>query len=222
MNKVVKINNPNIVIVDYGMGNIRSVHNALARLGCMVSTSNQAEDILAADALILPGVGAFGEAVANLAAYKLITPILSAVKDEGKPLLGICLGMQLLADTSEERGSFKGLSLIPGEVRGIPVPKGLRLPHIGWNSLKLQQKEPLFSGINEGDAFYFVHSYHFVCDATYVAATTDYGGDVVAAVQRGRVFGVQFHPERSQSKGLALLGNFVDFVNRDCKERKAC
>ncbi len=213
---------PNIVIVDYGMGNIRSVRNALARLGCAVTTSHHAEDILAADALILPGVGAFGEAVANLVSRNLAAPILNAVKGEGKPLLGICLGMQLLADASEERGSFKGLSLIPGEVRRIPVPKGLRLPHIGWNSLKLQRREPLFNDAQDGDAFYFVHSYHFVCDAAHVAAITDYGGDVVAAVQRGRVFGVQFHPERSQSKGLALLGNFVDFVNSDCKEAAAC
>lgn len=211
----------NIVIVDYGMGNIRSVHNALIRLGCAVATSHCAEDILAADALILPGVGAFGEAVANLASRKLVDPILNAVNNEGKPLLGICLGMQLLADTSEERGIFKGLSLIPGEVRRIAVPKGLRLPHIGWNSLKFNRKEPLFVDAQDGDAFYFVHSYHFVCDAEYVAATTDYGGDIVAAVQRDRVFGVQFHPERSQSKGLALLGNFVAYVNNGCNEVEA-
>ncbi len=213
---------PNIVIVDYGMGNIRSVHNALTRLGCEVSTSHRTEDILAANALILPGVGAFGEAVANLTARKLVDPIINAVKVEGKPLLGICLGMQLLADTSEERGSFKGLSLIPGEVRSIPVPKGLRLPHIGWNSLKIQRNEPLFADAQDGDAFYFVHSYHFVCDAEHVAATTDYGCDVVAAVQRDRVFGVQFHPERSQSKGLALLGNFVTYVDSVCKEGSPC
>lgn len=212
----------NIVIVDYGMGNIRSVHNALVRLGCTVTTSHDAQDILAADALILPGVGAFGEAVANLAARKLVEPILHAVRDEGKPLLGICLGMQLLADASEERGAHKGLSLIPGQVRSIPVPKGLRLPHIGWNGLTIRRKEPLFVDAQDGDAFYFVHSYHFVCDAAHVAATTDYGVDVVAAVQRDRVFGVQFHPERSQSKGLALLGNFVAYVNSGCKEAVPC
>jgi len=216
------MNKANIVIVDYGMGNIRSVHNALVRMGGHVSTSHRAEELLAADALVLPGVGAFGEAVANLKARELIEPILHAVKDQGKPLLGICLGMQLLADGSEERGSSRGLSLIPGEVKRIPVPPGLRLPHIGWNSLTFRRKEPLFADAIEGDAYYFVHSYHFVCDAADVAATTDYGGNVVAAVQRGNVFGVQFHPERSQSKGLALLGNFVDHVNRTCLENAPC
>jgi glutamine amidotransferase len=213
---------PNIVIVDYGMGNIRSIHNALIRHGCTVATSHRAEDILSADALILPGVGAFGEAITNLTARKLVDPILNAVNNEGKPLLGICLGMQLLADSSEERGVFKGLSLIPGEVRRIPVPRGLRLPHLGWNSLTFHRKEPLFADAQDGDAFYFVHSYHFVCDAEHVSATTDYGLDIVAAVQRGRVFGVQFHPERSQSKGLALLGNFVAYVNSNYMEDAPC
>jgi glutamine amidotransferase len=204
------------------MGNIRSVHNALVRLGCSVRTSDQAADLTSADALILPGVGAFGEAVANLTARDLAAPILEAVRNHRKPLLGICLGMQLLAETSEERGNHKGLALIPGEVRRIPVPKTLRLPHVGWNSIHIQQPEPLFARIHGGDAFYFVHSYHFVCDRANIAATTDYGGDVVAAVQRERVFGVQFHPERSQSKGLALLRNFVSHVNQLRQESAPC
>jgi glutamine amidotransferase len=216
------MNKANIVIVDYGMGNIRSVHNALVRMGSAVSTSHLAEDLLAADALVLPGVGAFGEAVANLKARGLVEPILEAVKQRGKPLLGICLGMQLLADSSEERGTSRGLSLIPGEVRRIPVPSSLRLPHIGWNSVTLRRPDPLFSDARDGDAYYFVHSYHFACDDADIAATTDYGGDVVAAVQRGNVFGLQFHPERSQSKGLALLGNFVNHVNRTCMEGAPC
>jgi glutamine amidotransferase len=216
------INKAKFVIVDYGMGNIRSVHNALERMGASVSDSHLEEDLIAADALILPGVGAFGEAIANLKARGLVQPLLRAVKLEGKPLLGICLGMQLLADSSEERGLSKGLSLIPGEVRRLPVPAGLRLPHIGWNTLSIKKKDPLFVSTSEGEAVYFVHSYHFVCDDADVAATTDYGGDVVAAVQRGNVFGVQFHPERSQSKGLALLGNFVDYVNRIRKGKMPC
>lgn len=199
----------NITIIDYGMGNIRSVHNALARLGCAVTTSNRAEDIAAADALILPGVGAFGEAMTNLNASGLTTPLLRAVLDDAKPILGICLGMQLLAETSEERGMSRGLGLIPGDIRLIPVPKNLRLPHIGWNSVTAARRDPLFRGVPDGSAFYFVHSFHFECPSEYVAATTEYGGDVVAAVQKGHVMGVQFHPERSQSCGLSLLANFI-------------
>lgn len=208
-----------ITIIDYGMGNIRSVHNALARLGCDVTTSNRAEDVDSADALVLPGVGAFGEAVANLDASGLKGPLLAAVAERGKPLLGICLGMQLLADRSEERGSHQGLSLIPGEVCRIPVPKGLHLPHIGWNSVEAAQRQPLFADFRDGGAFYFVHSYHFTCAPEHVAATTEYGGPVVAAVQRGHIFGVQFHPERSQSNGLALLRNFVTFAASEAKDR---
>ncbi len=203
-----------MAIVDYGMGNIRSVHNAFERLGCSVSSTSSADDISAADALILPGVGAFGEAVANLDSRKLVAPILRAVRDQGKPLLGICLGMQLLADSSEERGSHKGLGLVSGSVVRLAPPGGLRVPHVGWNSIAVSRSDPLFAGTTDGDAFYFVHSYQFACASEYVAATTDYGGPVVAAVQAGRVFGVQFHPERSQSKGLTLLGNFVAYVER--------
>lgn len=211
-----------IVVIDYGMGNIRSIQNALIRVGADVTISNRAKNLYNADALVLPGVGAFGEAISNLESLKLIDPIINAVKKDGKPLLGICLGMQLLADSSEEGSLSKGLSLIPGLVERIPVGATLRLPHIGWNSLSIRHKEPLFSGIFEGDSFYFVHSYHFVCDPSDIAATTDYGCEVVAAVQRGNVFGVQFHPERSHNKGLLLLRNFIDYVNQTCKEAALC
>jgi len=216
------MNKANIVIIDYGMGNIQSIHNALVKMGGNVSISNKADDLLAADALVLPGVGAFSEAMSNLKSLGLVELIVSVVRDQGKPLLGICLGMQLLADSSEERGSSQGLSLIPGNVRPIPVTPDLRLPHIGWNTLSLKQKEPLFLGINNDDAVYFVHSYHFVCDPSYVSATTDYGCDVVAAVQRENIFGVQFHPERSQKKGLRLLGNFVDYVDQTLQGSEPC
>jgi glutamine amidotransferase len=162
--------------------------------------------------LILPGVGAFPEAMNNLRQRKLVEPLRRAVLDEGKPLLGICLGMQLLADSSEEYGVCRGLSLIPGQVRKIPLSDGLRLPHIGWNGVSIRKREPLFLDINEGGAFYFVHSYRFECDQAYIAGITDYGVDITAAVQKNRIFGVQFHPERSQRKGLHLLRNFVDFV----------
>lgn len=201
-----------IDIVDYGMGNVQSVRNAFERLGCEVRVSGEPSALAEADALVLPGVGAFGEAMNNLRERQLIEPLRAAVLTQGKPLLGICLGMQLLADSSAERGSHAGLGLIPGHVREIPVAPGYRLPHIGWNDVVIRLGEPLFDKLPEKSAFYFVHSYCFECDSRYVAGTTDYGANIVAAVQRERIFGVQFHPERSQRKGLRLLRNFVDFV----------
>lgn len=210
---------PRIVIVDYGMGNIQSVSNALERLGCHVYVSSDQHTIKEADALILPGVGAFGEAMGNLKQRNLVDPLRNAVLNEGKPLLGICLGMQLLADESEERGVNKGLSLIPGVVRRIPVPDGLMLPHIGWNEVSLMRPEPLFRDMQHGDAFYFVHSFRFECDSEYVSAVTNYGVDITAAIQKGRIYAVQFHPERSQRKGLRLLHNFIDYVKSAVPER---
>lgn len=201
-----------IDIIDYGMGNLQSVRNALERLGCEVQVTSNPDALGDADALILPGVGAFGEAMSNLRQRNLVEPLKHAVLGEGKPLLGICLGMQLLADSSEERGSCSGLSLIPGDVRGIPIAEGLRLPHIGWNGVSVRKRDPLFRDIQEGGAFYFVHSYRFECDSAYISGLTDYGVEITAAVQKERIFGVQFHPERSQRKGLRLLRNFVDFV----------
>lgn len=201
-----------IAIIDYGMGNLQSVRNALERVGCEVQISSELAALRSADALVLPGVGAFGEAMINLRQRKLVEPVRALVLDEGKPLLGICLGMQLLADSSEERGIYRGLSLIPGHVKEIPVSGRLRLPHIGWNGVSVRKRDPLFGDIEEQGAFYFVHSYCFECAPEHIAGVTDYGTDVTAAVQKERIFGVQFHPERSQRKGLRLLRNFVDFV----------
>lgn len=201
-----------IDIIDYGMGNLQSVRNALERIGCEVRISSEPAALADADALILPGVGAFGEAMNNLQQRNLVEPLQRAVLDEGKPLLGICLGMQLLADSSDERGNYRGLSLIPGQIRKIPVSGGHRLPHIGWNGVSVHKCDPLFRDIHEGGDFYFVHSYRFECDPAYIVGTTDYGTDITAAVQKERIFGVQFHPERSQHKGLRLLRNFVDFA----------
>lgn len=207
-----------LLVIDYGMGNLLSVRNALERLGCDVKITNNPASLGDADALILPGVGAFGEAMSNLRHLNLVEPLCHAVTQGRKPLLGICLGMQLLADSSEERGYYQGLSLISGHVRGIPVSEGLRLPHIGWNSVSVRQRAPLFEDIPEGGAFYFVHSYRFECDPVYIAGVTGYGTDITAAVQKDRIFGVQFHPERSQRKGLYLLRNFVDFVGSTVKD----
>ena len=217
-----KMKKANIVIVDYDMGNIKSIHNALVRMGGNVSTSRCVKDVLAADAIVLPGVGAFRQAMSNLKSFGLIDPIIHAAKDQGKPLLGICLGMQLLADSSDERGYTKGLSLIPGSVRPIPEASDIRLPHVGWNSLSIDRRESLFTHMDEGDSVYFVHSYHFVCAKDYIAATTDHGGEVVAAVQQDNIFGVQFHPECSQRNGLLLLRNFIDYANQSCVKVESC
>ncbi len=213
------MNPTRIDIIDYGMGNLQSVRNALERIGCEVQISSDPASLADADALILPGVGAFGEAMNNLQQRKLIEPLQRAVLDDGKPLLGICLGMQLLADSSDERGNYQGLSLIPGQIREIPVSGGLRLPHVGWNGVSVRKHDPLFRDIRDGGDFYFVHSYRLECDPAYIAGVTDYGTDIVAAVQKERIFGVQFHPERSQHKGLRLLRNFVDFVESISRNR---
>jgi glutamine amidotransferase len=206
-----------IEIIDYGMGNLQSVRNALELLGCEVRVSGNPAALSSADALILPGVGAFGEAMNNLQQRKLVEPLRYAVLSEGKPLLGICLGMQLLADSSVERGSYSGLGLIPGQVREIPVSHGFRLPHIGWNDVSVSVRDPLFRDLPDKSDFYFVHSYRFECDPAHIVGVTEYGTNITAAVQRERIFGVQFHPERSQLKGLRLLRNFVDFVNSTVK-----
>lgn len=194
------------------MGNLQSVRNALERIGCETQISSAPESLYEADALVLPGVGAFGEAMRSLHERNLVDPLKDVVLNLQKPLLGICLGMQLLADSSEEGGVYEGLSMIPGQVRQIPVSEGLRIPHIGWNNLSVQIREPLFKDLPEESAFYFVHSYQFQCHPEFISATTNYGVDITAAVQKGPIFGVQFHPERSQRKGLHLLRNFVDYA----------
>jgi len=204
----------NIKIVDYGMGNIRSVKNALELLKNKVEIINDPSEIKNADGIILPGVGAFGNAIKNLQELRLIEPIKEAVIEKKVPLLGICLGMQLLADKSEERGIYDGLSLIPGNICKIPMKEGYRLPHIGWNEVNIKLKEPLFENINNKKSFYFVHSYRFQCDNEFVVATTNYGQNINAVVQKENVFGVQFHPERSQKKGLYLINNFVNYIRK--------
>ena len=183
-----------------------------------VEIINDPSEIKNADGIILPGVGAFGNAIKNLQELKLIEPIKEAVIKQKVPLLGICLGMQLLADKSEERGTYEGLSLIPGNICKIPMKVGYRLPHTGWNEVNIKLKDPLFQNINDKGSFYFVHSYKFQCDDEYVVATTNYGQNINAAVQKGNVFGVQFHPERSQRKGLYLINNFVNYIRKTKSE----
>lgn len=204
---------PNILIIDYDMGNIKSVHNSFNKMGAKVKTSNTRKDIKKADALILPGVGAFAKAMQNLESLNLIDPIVNFAIEKKKPILGICLGMQLLAESSAENGFNEGLSLIPGNVKPIKRLKGLRLPHIGWNELEVKTESPLFNGIVE-DSFYFVHSYYFKTKKKNISATVDYGYKITSAVQNENIFGVQFHPEKSQTGGMKLISNFITLISK--------
>jgi imidazole glycerol-phosphate synthase subunit HisH len=202
----------NVIIIDYGMGNIKSVMNSIKKIGYSSKLSNDPEDIINADAIILPGVGAFGEAMDNLKKLNLIDPIIEYSTVLKKPIMGICLGMQLLANSSDERGSHDGLSLIPGNVAIIPTPDGLVLPHVGWNDISITLDTPLYNNINNLDCFYFVHSYYFDCKKEYISASVNYGKKIAASVQSNNIFGVQFHPEKSQTKGIRLIENFLSYA----------
>ena len=212
-----KFNNINIVIIDYGMGNLRSVQNALMRFGVNINITNDLSIINKSDALVLPGVGAFGEAISNLQLLKIIDPIKDQVLSNKKPILGICLGMQLLADSSEEKGSNQGLGLIEGSVKKIKTLESHRLPHIGWNDIKVMKKKPLFNKIMSKAAFYYVHSYEFKASKEYISSYTDYGKALTASVQKNNIFGVQFHPEKSQTAGLIVIRNFLNYVKKHTK-----
>ena len=198
-----------IAIIDYDAGNMKSVEKALQFLEAEVMVTRDKNAILAADQVILPGVGAFGEAMEKLESYGLID-VIHQVVAKGIPFLGICLGMQLLFDQSEESGGVKGLGLLRGEIVKIPSKEGLKIPHIGWNSLKFPHKSVLFDGISEDSYVYFVHSYYLkASDMAVVAATTTYGVEIHAAVEHNNIYGCQFHPEKSSEIGLNILKNFV-------------
>ena len=200
--------NSRIAIIDYGVGNHQSVANALEFLGYRFVVTHQRADIEAAPALVLPGVGAFGEAMDRIQALGIGPLLTEQVLQRRKPLLGICLGMQLLAETSVENGRHQGLGLLPAQVVPIPPRSGIKVPQVGWNTVTVHRREILFQRTTDDSAFYFDHSLHLVCPPEYVAATMPYGGDLVAAVQRDNVFGVQFHPEKSHNSGLRLFRSF--------------
>jgi glutamine amidotransferase len=197
-------------ILDCGISNITSVRNALEFLGCVPRVLKSPEAIPECSHLVLPGVGAFKSGMERIRAGGFAGAIKAHAAAD-KPLLGICLGMQLLALSSEEFGHCEGLGMIPGRVDRIPAAEGFRLPHIGWNDVETVPDCPLFRGLEARPSFYFVHTYAYAAepDAPYVAATCDYSTPVVAAVRSGNSYGVQFHPEKSQKSGLKVLGNFL-------------
>ncbi|OAS88006.1 MULTISPECIES: imidazole glycerol phosphate synthase subunit HisH [Metabacillus] len=203
-----------IAIIDYGMGNLYSVSKALERMNVDYIVSHEEAVLEKADGYILPGVGAFKDAMAILTEAGL-TSFIQKIVAEGKPLLGICLGMQLLFDESEENGLTKGLSLLPGKVVKIPDTiegNTLKVPHMGWNDLNIRNQSPLLQGIDSGYA-YFVHSYYIDTEqGDTLLATADYGVDVPAVVGKGNVYGTQFHPEKSSELGLAILKNYIKIV----------
>lgn len=199
-----------IAVVDYGVGNLFSLASSLSFLGVKAEVTSDPARIAAADKVILPGVGAFGDAVQKLRGSGLFDTVKGEALS-GKPFLGICLGMQLLFEKSRELGEFEGLGLLRGEVvpmKGV-IPEGLDIPHIGWNALHFTKETPLFSGIAEGERVYFVHSYFARGCEDSLAAETEYGVPLTAAVCRGNLMGCQFHPEKSGKAGLKILENFA-------------
>lgn len=199
-----------IAIIDYDAGNIKSVEKALQYLGQDVIVTRSDKEILSADAVILPGVGAFGDAMRKLQNYNLI-PVIHQVIDHGTPFLGICLGLQLLFDESEESPGVKGLGILPGKIKRIPEGNGLKIPHIGWNSLEFPKQGKLYGNLINGPYVYFVHSYYLEADdPSIVVATTEYNVTIHASVEKDNIFACQFHPEKSSDVGLQILKNFLN------------
>ena len=198
-----------IAIIDYDAGNIRSVEKALAGLGQEVCITRSREQLLNADKVLLPGVGAFGDAMRHLHEYGL-SDMIHEIVDRGTPFLGICLGLQLLFERSDEAPGVDGLGILKGEILRIPDQEGLKIPHMGWNSLKLQNEGRLFRGMKENPYVYFVHSYYLKAeDEQIVKAVTDYSVRIHASVEKGNLFACQFHPEKSSDVGLQILKNFA-------------
>ncbi len=203
-----------ITVVDYGMGNLRSVAKALEKVGFDVKVSSNPQDIKDAKGIVVPGVGAFGDAIHNLERFGLLDEVVKAV-EEGKPYLGICLGLQILFEYGYEFGEHEGLGLLKGKVIRFENKEGYKVPHMGWNQVWIKQKEGLFSDIKEGEYFYFVHSFYAVpSEEKDIASITDYSVDFCSAVQKDNIWAVQFHPEKSQKAGLKLLENFKTFVEK--------
>lgn len=199
-----------IAIIDYDAGNLKSVEKALLSLGQECVVTRDFKEIEQADKVILPGVGSFGQAMEQLKKFEL-DKVLKEIPDSGKPFLGICLGLQLLFERSEESEGVEGLGILKGEILRIPDKEGLKIPHIGWNSLDLQGNGRLFAGLEEHPYVYFVHSYYLkAAEESIVKATTDYSVRIHASVEQGNIFACQFHPEKSGDIGLKILKNFAE------------
>ena len=205
-----------IAIVDYGAGNLRSVFNAFEAIGQRAQVTSDPADLKHADAIVLPGVGAFNTGMENLEKAGFVDALNEEVKEKGKPYLGICLGMQFLADVGLEHRARRGLGWIKSTVRALePNDTAFRVPHMGWNDVQIKQESPLFNNLEDRPIFYFLHSYDLAPDKseTHVVTATCWHGQVItAAVQKDNIFGVQFHPEKSQGSGLNLLRNFVKLI----------
>ena len=201
-----------IVIIDYNMGNLRSVQKAFEKVGCNAMITNDHDSIRAADKIVLPGVGAFKDGMQHLEKLGLVELLNEEILVNNKPFLGICLGMQLIAKKSYEHGETLGLNWIDAEVIKFDFSdrdKKLKVPHVGWNDVKYRNKNILFQDITDNNDFYFVHSYHFSTEENMVSSTSDYGFDFISSVNKDNIFAFQFHPEKSQTAGLKILENFI-------------
>ncbi|MEX0586517.1 MAG: imidazole glycerol phosphate synthase subunit HisH [Pirellulales bacterium] len=200
-----------LAIIDYQMGNLRSVQKGFERVGHAATITSDPEEVRRADRVVLPGVGAFADAIAELRRRNLVEPIRESI-EAGKPFLGICLGLQLLFDVGHENGRHEGLGVLAGEVVRFHLPAEYKVPHMGWNTLEPRAEVPLLAGLGESTSVYFVHSYYVVPrDSSVVATETDYGGRFCSMVWRDNLFATQFHPEKSQADGLRMLKNFAEY-----------
>jgi len=207
--------NNNIAIIDYGMGNLGSVQMAFKKLGVNLPIYNNLTDLGSADAFILPGVGAFPQAILNLKKYGIFEFLNDEVLKKNKPILGICLGMQLMANQSLEQGITEGFGWIDGTVTPIKRSNKLHVPHVGWNNLLITKEDNIFNNIDNGAHFFFDQSYKFeVSDENYVLGVCEYGENIVSILRNKHIFGTQFHPEKSQRNGLKVLRNFIAFVDQ--------
>ena len=205
-----------LAILDYGVGNIRSIINAFARLNVhSIETTNQKNRLIQADGIILPGVGAFSACVSRLENTGLIETLNEVVLINKKPILGICVGMQLMANSSKEGGYNDGLGWIPGRVERIKAQGDLRVPHVGWNKIEVVNSSPIFNNLKSESHFYFDHSYHYIGDMKYVAATCHYGEKLNVAISLNNIFGVQFHPEKSALSGLRMFRGYLNWI-KEC------
>ncbi len=204
-----------IAILDYGMGNLKSVEKALQKVGAQTLVTSEPEKVLVAEGLVLPGVGAFKDCMKNLKEYGLINPLYQFIQS-GRPFLGICLGLQLLFSESTEFGLYKGLDIIRGKVVRFPQDSTLKVPHMGWNTVKIEKEVPFLQDIEDESYFYFVHSYYVIPeDKSIVASTTHYGIEFVSSICHNNIFACQFHPEKSQRLGLGILRRFKEFCQEN-------